>query len=286
LKIEREMGDSRRETGAALRVTFNGQKTVTLTLDTGASGIVINEKAAEKAGIAKLSPSEMWGIGDHGAQSTAFGVADRVKVGELEFAAVPVQIANRNFRVGSDGLIGTDVFERFLIRLDLQHALIDLAPLPGEDGSGKDWMAHDAVIPRDRGNYVVARRAGSHLFVPAVLEGKRATWFLIDTGASRNFVAENVMAEVGKLHQDDQFRVKGVSGNVKNVSVADTVMVSFGNFRQKNPDLVALDMLGMSRSWGMEIGGILGWEALAPLAVTLNYRDGLVEFTYVPRPGQ
>jgi predicted aspartyl protease len=282
LKIERIMQGPQRETGAALRVTFNGTKTVVLMLDTGASGIVINEKTAEKAGIASLSSSEMWGIGDGGAQKAFFGVADRVKTGEVEFANVPVRIAQRDFAVGSDGLIGADVFDRFLIRLDLQHATIDLETLPGEDGTGRDWMTRDAVIPQDRGNYVVARRSGSHLFIPAVLDGKRSTWFLVDTGSSSNFVDKTVMAEVGKIFRDDHFRIKGISGRVNDVAVADTVTVTFGNLRQKNPDLVALDLLDLSRGAGMEIGGILGWDALSHLVLTLNYRDGLVDFTYEP----
>jgi hypothetical protein len=90
------------------------------------------------------------------------------------------------------------------------------------------------------------------------------------------------MAEVGKIFRDDHFRIKGISGQVKDVAVADTVTVTFGNLRQKNPDLVALDLLDLSRGAGMEIGGILGWDALSHLVLTLNYRDGLVDFTYEP----
>jgi hypothetical protein len=36
----------------------------------------------------------------------------------------------------------------------------------------------------------------------------------------------------------------------------------------------------------MEIGGMLGWQALSHLTITLNYRDGLAGFSYVPPPGK
>ena len=80
-----------------------------------------------------------------------------------------------------------------------------------------------------------------------------------------------------KLHQ-------GLSGKVKKVFTADKAVIQFGHLRQENRDTVTFDISHISKSMGTEVSGILGFGMLGMLDIKIDYRDGLVDFTYVPNP--
>jgi hypothetical protein len=79
-------------------------------------------------------------------------------------------------------------------------------------------------------------------------------------------------------------RVKGLSGSVKSVKTADKVMIQFAHFRQENDDLVSFDLSSVSRSTGTEVSGILGFAMLRMLNIKIDYRDGLVDFSFTRVP--
>jgi predicted aspartyl protease len=56
-----------------LPVRINGGRPLKLIFDTGAGGILIHSKAAEKAGIERVASTKIKGIGDAGAQSGYMG---------------------------------------------------------------------------------------------------------------------------------------------------------------------------------------------------------------------
>src|ERR1700686_4040726 len=95
--------------GYGLSVALNGAK-AKLMLDTGASGIVVKRHIAEQAGITKLTETEIWGVGDKGRRSAYIGMANSIRIGELEFQDCPVGGMESRSVAGEDGLIGADVF--------------------------------------------------------------------------------------------------------------------------------------------------------------------------------
>lgn len=116
-----------------------------LLLDTGASGIVIGRKAAEKAGLTRISAERYGGIGDQGLQTGYTAVADRIRVGELEFHDCIVRVSDKASIIDEDGLIGADVFGAYLIDIDLPGEKLRLAPLPKrpEDASAPTALKTD-----------------------------------------------------------------------------------------------------------------------------------------------
>jgi Aspartyl protease len=95
--------NSRRLRGYGISVSVNGQKSKLL-LDTGASGILINRNLAEKAGVTKLSDTEIRGIGDKGGKRGHMGIADSLKIGEFEFHECPVEVLEQRSVDEEDGL--------------------------------------------------------------------------------------------------------------------------------------------------------------------------------------
>jgi tetratricopeptide (TPR) repeat protein len=127
------MRDAHNLRGYGLSVFLNGHKS-SLMLDTGASGILVKRGLAEHAGISKITESKVGGIGSKGLRNAYVGVADSIKVGDLEFQNCPVEVMDSRSVAGEDGLIGADVFEKFLVDLDLADGKLKLSELPKRPG--------------------------------------------------------------------------------------------------------------------------------------------------------
>jgi tetratricopeptide (TPR) repeat protein len=129
-KLETMYGqDIHRMLGIGLSVRLD-DRNAHLLLDTGAGGIRVNRKLAEKAGLTPLSAVHYGGIGDKGLQSGYTAVADRIRIGELEFQDCVVSVSDKGSVSDEDGLIGADVFGRYLNDIDLPGMRLKLSPLP------------------------------------------------------------------------------------------------------------------------------------------------------------
>ena len=128
-KLQQMLHDPRHITGYGLEVKLNDRNS-RLLLDTGASGILIGRKGAEKAGLTRVSDIRFAGIGDKGLQGGYLAVADHIRIGELEFADCVVTVTDRASVADEDGLIGANVFGSYLIDIDFPAEKLRLSPLP------------------------------------------------------------------------------------------------------------------------------------------------------------
>ncbi len=113
--------------GLAVKLNGHGQH---LLLDTGASGILLGRKVAEKAGVVRISADRFGGVGDKGLQSGYMGAVDAVRIGDLEFHDCIVRVTDRPGVIEEDGLIGADVFSSYLVDIDIPGGKLKLSPLP------------------------------------------------------------------------------------------------------------------------------------------------------------
>ena len=132
-------------------------------------------------------------------------------------------------------------------------------------------------------SYTQLYRFGHQLLVPTSVGEAPVKLFLLDTGTGRNFISLNAAEEITKVHDDPRMSVRGISGSVKQVYRADKAVLQFGHLRQKNQDVVAIDLTHMSDRIGTEVSGILGFTTLRLLDIKIDYRDGLVDFSYDPK---
>lgn len=299
--------------GVGLSVSVNGTK-ANLLLDTGASGIVIDRGIAEKSGLTKLSETSVWGIGDKGSNAGWIGLANSIKIGELEFQNCPVTVMDKRSVADENGLIGADVFSSFLVDIDIPERKLRLSELPKRPGDadqdiklktdkddpggeqvgtndstpGSKPTAPSAVGPFDAYispemiSYTKVLRFGHQLLIPTKIGDAPAKLFIIDTGAFGNMIDPAAAREVTKVHGDSYTKVKGVSGLVKNVYNADKAVLIFGHLRQENQDIISFDMTSISDGVGTEVSGGLGFSTLYLLDIKIDYRDGLVDLSYDP----
>jgi tetratricopeptide (TPR) repeat protein len=276
--------------GYGLDVKLNGVSSHLL-LDTGAGGILIDRKIAEKAGIKQIVQTSIRGVGDQGPAPGYIGTADSIQIGDLEFDDCNVQVIERNSAVGEDGLIGGDVFGHFLVDIDLPNGkfrLSELPPRPNEPTPPASLEAdpnavsrfHDRYVAPEMQSYSRVFRFGHLLLIPTKLNDSVSKLFLIDTGGLTNTISPDAAREVTKISSDAQTQVKGLSGGVKDVFRGNELTLTFGNLRQKNLDIIAFDTKPQSDAVGTEISGTLGFTVLRMLDMKVDYRDGLVSFTF------
>ncbi len=282
-----------------LRVLFNNNL-ANLAVDTGASGLLVNRAIAERAGLKPIGKTQLGGVGDQGAQGGYLASADSVKVGSLEFRDCIVRVTDRKDILGMDGLIGTDVFSSYLVTLDYplrKFMLSQLPPRPSDTtntavtlnteaaDSAESGGPQDRYISPTMKDFVPVFRSGHYLIVPVVLNGKASRLFMVDTGSFSTTISQEAARAVTKVHSGGEVTVKGLSGEVANVSFSDAISFQFAGIRQQNNDLVTFDTAGLSRGAGVEISGFLGSTLLRQLTISIDYRDGLMRFDYDPRHG-
>jgi tetratricopeptide (TPR) repeat protein len=313
-------GNARHMRGIGLSVKVN-DRNAHLLLDTGAGGIMVTRKLAEKAGLTHLSAAHYGGIGDKGLQSGYRAIADDIRIGELEFKGCVVAVSDKRSVSDEDGLIGADVFGGYLIDIDLPGMRLKLSPLPkrpedsvaptslnseGEEqanteqkedsatGQGSEQkpsarapkIAH--LLPKDRyiapemADWTRVFRFGHNVLVPTSVNDSTPMLFGLDTGAFGNILSVRAGRQVSKVSSEERVRVRGVNGEVKKVYSAKATL-RFAHLQQPNQDVITLDLSALSRHTGTEVSGFLGFAMLRVLDVKLDYRDGLVKFEYDPK---
>lgn len=276
IKLMRLYPDARRIRGTGVRVQFNQKQTVTLLLDTGASGISLSPKTADKVGLEKLlvEDSEAKGIGDQAPGELQHYVASEVRVGDVVFSDFPVSIFRSARDSDVDGLIGADVFQRFLITIDFPKQEIELEPRPAAEEQANEPI--DAADKPPEG-FHRALRAGSHLALFTLVNEGKPRLFLIDSGSQTNLIDRNVARESSSI-SGTPVTIRGVQGKIKDTALANQVTLVFAGFRQENSSVLAFDFDKISESHGFALSGILGYPIVSQLRVSIDYRDGNVRF--------
>ena len=293
--------------GINLKVLISG-RTVGLQLDTGASGILLSRRMAERLGLKRISAAHFAGIGDHGPSTGYMALADRIQVGALDFRDCVVGVVDKFSDSSQDGLIGTDVFADYLVEVDVPGSRLALSPLPkrptepeaatylhspGDERTAADQQEAgetttksgapaDRYIAADMSRWTQVFRFGHQLLVPTSVNDAESKLFLLDTGAFDNILAERTGHQVGKVKNSFGPRITGLSGDVKK-AFHTKVDLRVGHLQQSNLDITTLNLSDISAKTGTEVSGLLGFVMLQMLDVKIDYRDGLVQMTFDPK---
>lgn len=270
-------GVSRIHTGFGLNVKFNDRASADLLLDTGAGGIVIGRKLAEKAGAVKIADSKIGGIGDQGMVESYIAWIDKITIGSIEFRNCLVEVSSKKDIVDEAGLIGADVFSKFLITLDFREQKLLLNPLPKNPSSAdEDERFQDRYIAPEMQGFTKFYAFGHDIVVPVVVNDKAIGNFILDTGAGLNTLNGWFADQVTKASADDEFRMKGVSGSAARVLTGKKAVLQFAKMRIESHDLPVFSTDTISPAEGTQIAGLIGIRALVQMKMTIDYRDGLI----------
>ena len=291
-----------------------------LEIDTGASGLLVSRSVADHAGLKRFSNETIGGVGSQGEAAAYTAYADDIKIGALEFRDCRVEVLEKRGVLDSDGVIGMDVFARFLVTLDYPMRKLILGQLPprpddaaprtptletaSSANSANDAGAtaansqataspvkadsrptQDRYIAPEMKDWTPIYRVHHSLLIAASLNDTRQKLFLLDTGAFTTSISPEVAREVTKVHTENNYNVRGISGKVDKVYFADEIRFKFANLAQKVQNVVSFDTSHLSKDLGMDIGGLIGITAIGQTTMSIDYRDGLVKFAYDPHRG-
>ncbi len=296
LKIVPMMDGPNRRVGLALDVLFNGKQR-RLEIDTGASGILLTHGAASGLGLVEGQKTDVGGVGDQGRVGSAVAHVASIKVGALEFQNCPVEYLSKRGRLDIDGLIGGNVFSRWIVTLDYPDMEMRLDPLPKrpdvpaanppsdveqtrDEPADKPPVVHDRYIAPEMKDWQSMFRYGHEILLPVSLNGSKEKIFLVDTGAGLMSISPAAAREVTKVYGDSSTRVYGVSGEVNKVLETEDFTLTFAHLRQMVRSMTAFDMTDLSHHTGIEISGFLGAPILNRLTMHIDYRDNLIKFDY------
>lgn len=260
------LGPGLERRGFGVRVNFNDRASAMLLLDTGASGVTITRKFAEKIGARKLSDQVLQGIGRGGAPGYQAWV-DKVAVGDLQFHDCFVHVVPQMV-VDVDGLIGTDVFVQFLVTLDFPARKVGLSSLlPAATAETHDSPAEA---------FSQAYGFGHMLLVPAKASDKASGLFVLDSGSNVSTISNELGQQLNQMRPLN-IRASGVGGGANSAFIADGVKLQFAGARRGDQRLITVDLHTISKSLGTELSGQIGFATLENFKLTINYRDGLVK---------
>ena len=252
--------------GFGLRVRLNDRATVTLLVDTGSSGITITRKLAEKIGARKLSEQALEGVGKSGPAVGYKAWVDKIVIGDLEFHDCFVQATPREI-AEVDGIIGMDVFSQYLITLDMPARKLRLEPMAAQSNDGE---------PAKPEAFSQTFTLGHFLLLPTEV-GKKATGlFVIDSGSNANTISPELARSIPEMRAFNS-PMSGASGVVNSAFIADDATLRFARVNRSDR-ISTLDLHSVSKDLGIEVSGQIGFSAMENMKLTINYRDGVVQF--------
>jgi hypothetical protein len=275
-----------------LQVRFNDKSNSLLELDSSVSGIVLNPKDAEKAGVRPLTTRPT----DPNTPYT--GIADTIRIGAIEFHGCPVRVVPAAALANSESLIGTEFFRDHLIHIDYVAKLLTLTPLPIRPATAQP----DPYVAPEEKDWSPVYISGPNVLVPSLLNKKGPVLLLLDTGVHPVILSPAAMPSTVGKHEELTYSLKGSSGEILKVvsltgdpdsdhtlihapdgsilkayTPAQTPMLRFTNNERNALGAIAFDISPKSHEARTEISGVLGFGLLSDFSIDINYRDGLAQ---------
>jgi hypothetical protein len=190
------------------------------------------------------------------------GRAGTVEIGPVSFRNGPVALVNGKVAEGADGVIPLSLFSYFLLRLDLPEKTLGLIPYPREQ---------DPADPPSRNS------AQHHLLmVETVLNGKKNGYVVMDTGAYCSGISRDVARTLGESPIAPEVRLAAGTGVATGERISSAVHFAIAAQDLVPKEVVAMDLSNLSRHYGVEVMGVLGFPELSHYVLTIDYATGQV----------
>ena len=246
-----------RPMGVLVYGRINGGRPLGLILDSAADEVVIGAKTARSAGIIATSDIDLVGPRNRPAR---VGLADTLEVGPVRIRNCRVVLVNGDVIEGADGVIPLSLFSGFLLQLDFPGKALRLIPYTRQ--RSQPYPPNGRAENRNR------------LLVPAVLNGKQSGQVILDTAAYCSVVSRDVAGALGGFPDARLTLVWAGTGATWGWIVSPAVHFLIAGKDAVSDETVVLDLSNLSRHYGLELLGIVGFPALRPYVLTIDYQAG------------
>ncbi len=252
----------------AVKGALNGRDGMTLVLDTGAGGSVIDAARAEALGLAAVGRHVTHGAGGAEEASTVYGVSVELpglELTDLTMNTLPLEAIAAQGGKPMDGILGRPLLDRCVVEVDYPRrclSFFDPEDYPGPRAGDEIPLSFKESLP-----YVKAR-----IVLPdgRPISGK----FVVDTGASTSVILNPTAIERegvdASLAKTITVQARGVGG-AREIRLTRMGRLDLGRFSLAQP-IVALQPPGPGYISAPGTIGNIGGGILSRFKVTFDYR--------------
>ena len=227
-------------------IMINGQGPLSFLLDTGSHGTNLSMDLAEKL---SLQPD------DRGVVHI-----DEFRIGSAKFTdfLMPLRDNTRVCEISGarvDGFIGNVFLSRLVLHIDYPKRKLRVTDeLFGQfDQAVEMRLCHDYPL------------------VPVTIQDEGLFWFLLDTGASRSIVSED-LADSLHLQLGESGKARGAVDS-KQIRRSSVERISVGSSFRENLPVDVMDCSHVSEYAQTEVHGYIGHNFLEPFSVLANFSE-------------
>ena len=287
--------EQRRVRSWAFKMNINGNNMPLVELDSSVSGIVLNTADAAKAGVHQVGPAPLTPFAPYTA------IADKIRIGTVEYHNCPVRVAQSAALAGANSLIGLDFFRDHVIHLDYVSQTLSLSPLPATPAAP---TSPDGFVPPSEKDWTQVYIDSNMMLIPTLIDKKGPFLFVMDTGTysavispalTKVLLLQSANATVNRHGMSAGIvRILPQEGGVEDISnlfgpdgkllkISNPVKLPVFRFAKAEfPDSTTLsfDITPLSHSLGIEVSGLLGFRLMSQFSYDLDYYNGLANIAF------
>jgi len=259
---------------------MDGKKTVTLLVDTGASGLSLEKGNWQPKLTSNLL---MIGLGKEQKTQASRAVFDQFDLGNFGLKN-PVAALSPTLKAANiDGIAGAVLFSDYLVLLPMRSgkkmmlfSRSDEDPLTRLQKHGLHFSSQDTLPFRDINKMIIlkgrVRKSGETLDI------------LVDTGAQRSILAK--AAALKETHVNYPLsrtanrkpQLYGLGGQVEDLLISENVDVQIGKLKKSFDRMLALNLAEISEALELELDLILGQDFLEGYTLLIDYHHNTITF--------
>ncbi len=240
-----------------VKARVNGGRPQDFVLDTGSELTTISRQTASSAVVRPITYTLSAGVGEVGLRGLQLGRLDTLEIGTLKVSNVPALIKAPALR----GIPKRETESFSPLGLGLSMTI--------------DYATHKLSLgrklPEEPAEFTLPMRHHRLSMVRGLLNDKRPTYFVVDTGGEVISISTATAEELDHdMPRKIALRVYGTSGWDRDAFLMPGVNLRFNQINYNNFAVVVLNLQAPSVLLGFQVGGIVGHKFLSPYRVTLD----------------
>ena len=240
-----------------VKAKVNGGRPQDFVLDTGSELTTISRQTASSAVVRPITYTLSAGVGEVGLRGLQLGRLDTLEIGTLKISNVPALIKAPPLR----GIPKRETESFSPLGLGLSMTI--------------DYASHKLSLarhlPEEQAEFTLPMRHHRLSMVRGLLNDKRPTYFVVDTGGEVISISTATAEELDHdIPRKIALRVYGTSGWDRDAFLMPGVNLKFNQINYNNFAVVVLNLQAPSVLLGFQVGGIVGHKFLSPYRVSLD----------------
>jgi predicted aspartyl protease/Tfp pilus assembly protein PilF len=240
-----------------VKAKVNGGRPQDFVLDTGSELTTISRQTASSATVRPITYTLSAGVGEVGLRGLQLGRLDTLEIGTLKVSNVPALIKAPALR----GIPKRETESFSPLGLGLSMT-IDYST---------NKLSLGRHLPEETAEFTLPMRHHRLSMVRGMLNDKRPTYFVVDTGGEVISISTATAEELDHdIPRKIALRVYGTSGWDRDAFLMPGVNLKVNQINYNNFAVVVLNLQAPSVLLGFQVGGIVGHKFLSPYRVSLD----------------